>query len=466
LKISKTKEEVVEEVVEEKPKEIKEEIIKQEVQEKKIEKEPKPKPQEVEKETKTLPEPKIEKPKAPKKPKPAQSASSHAIPKTVKIDQSDIDAMMDIVGELLVMKNALPYVANNIKEDTLAQAKSELMAKYEEISRVTDMLQDKVMGMRLLPMSYIFSRYPKLIRDTSKMLGKKIKFEENGGDTKLDKSMIEKIADPLVHIIRNSLDHGIEENEQARLDAGKDPVGFIKISAKSVGDKVEITVEDDGRGIDTQKVLFKAMSMGLISEEDIEKMSEQEKLMMIFNPGLSTKEEVSELSGRGVGTDAVKKTIDELGGKIYLESTQGVGTKLTIELPVSVALTNVFHIKMAGNNYAIAMEHIIETIKIKKDDIQTANNKPFARLRGDIIPLIFEPTLLPANQQEQDVQSVVIIQGKSFRYGLVVNEFVNQLDVVQKPLDGVLHSHPMISGTSLLGNGEVLFILDPNSIVQ
>jgi len=187
--------------------------------------------------------------------------------------------------------------------------------------------------------------------------------------------------------------------------------------------------------------------------------------MMIFNPGLSTKEEVSELSGRGVGTDAVKRTIDELGGKIYLKSKKGLGTTLTIELPVSVALTNVFHVKMDNNNYAIAMEHIIETIKIKKDDIQIANKKPFARLRGDIIPLIFEPTLLPQNQEEQDIQSVVIIQGKDLKYGLVVNEFVNQLDVVQKPLDGVFKNHPMVTGTSLLGNGEILFILDPNNII-
>ncbi|MEA3314234.1 MAG: chemotaxis protein CheW, partial [Campylobacterota bacterium] len=271
--------------------------------------------------------------------------------------------------------------------------------------------------------------------------------------------------DPLVHIIRNSLDHGIEPTSEDRIEAGKDPVGYIKVSAKSIGDKVEIKIEDDGRGIDIQKVLIKAISLGIIKEEDIDIMTEQEKLMMIFNPGLSTKDEVSELSGRGVGTDAVKKTIDELSGKIFLESKSGIGTKLTIELPVSVALSNVFHIKMNNNNYAIAMENIVETIKIKKEDIQIANQKPFVRLRGEIIPLIFEPVLLPYDQEEEDIQSVVIIQGKVFRYGLVVNEFVNQLDVVQKPLDGVLNNHPIISGTSLLGNGDILFIIDPNKIV-
>lgn len=407
-------------------------------------------------------EPKVAKAPAPKEAKVAPAA----IPKTVKIDQADIDGMMDIIGELLVMKNALPYIADNITAQNTAISKSELTAKYEEINRVTEQLQDIIMGMRLLPLSYIFSRYPKLIRDTSKKLGKKIRFEEYGGDTKLDKMMIEKIADPLVHIIRNSLDHGIEPTQQERLDANKDPQGFIKVGAKSVGDKVHIIIEDDGRGINTQKVLIKALELGIANEEEIEAMSEQDKLMMIFHPGLSTADKITDISGRGVGTDAVMKTITELNGNIHLESKAGLGTTVTIELPVSVALTNVFCVKMDGNNYAIAMENVLETIKIASKDMQIANNKPYARLRGEIIPLVFEPRLLPANQVDEDVQSVVIIQSNTMRFGLVVNEFVNQLDVVQKPLDGAIANHPMITGTSLLGNGEILFVLDINKIVE
>jgi len=322
------------------------------------------------------------------------------------------------------------------------------------------------MGMRLLPLSYIFSRYPKLVRDTSKKLGKKIRFEEYGGDTKLDKMMIEKIADPLVHIIRNSLDHGIELTEQDRIDAGKEPHGFIKIGAKSIGDKVQIIIEDDGRGINTQKVLIKALELGIVTEEQIESMDEQEKLMMIFNPGLSTAEEITDISGRGVGTDAVMKTITELNGHIYLKSEAGLGTTVTIELPVSVALTNVFCVKMNNNNYAIAMENVIETIKINSKDMQIANNKPYARLRGEIIPLVFEPRLLGDDAKNRDTHSIVIVQASDLRYGLVVDEFVNQLDVVQKPLEGAIANHPLISGTSLLGNGEILFVLDINAIVQ
>lgn len=387
------------------------------------------------------------------------------VPKTVKIDQSDIDSMMDIIGELLVMKNSLPYIANSITQKENSQSKIDLINKYEEINRVTEQLQDIVMGMRLLPLSYIFSRYPKLVRELSKKLGKKIRFEESGADTKLDKMMIEKIADPLVHLIRNSIDHGIELNEEERIKNGKEIEGFIKITAKSIGDKVQILIEDDGRGIDVQKVLLKALELGIVTEEKIESMDEQEKLQMIFNPGLSTAEKITDLSGRGVGTDAVKKTIEELNGNIYLESSLNIGTKVTIEVPVSVALVNVFCVKMNENNYAISMENVLETIKVASSDIQVANRKKYVRLRGEIIPLVFESRLLPSNQEEMSIQSVVIIQTPNLRYGLVVNEFINQLDVVQKPLEGALCNHPIISGTSLLGNGEILFILDTNNIV-
>lgn len=388
-----------------------------------------------------------------------------SVPKTVKIEQSDIDNMMNIIGELLVMKNSLPYIANSIDSENIIQSKAELITKYEQINRVTEQLQDIVMGMRLLPLSYIFSRYPKLIRELSKKLNKKINFEEYGAQTKLDKMMIEKIADPLVHIIRNSIDHGIETDFEQRLEVGKPKEGLIKIGAKSIGDKVHIIIEDDGRGIDTQKVLIKALELGLTTEEKIESMSEQEKLQMIFNPGLSTATQITDISGRGVGTDAVKKTIEELNGNIYLQSSLGLGTKVTIEVPVSVALVNVFCVKMNNSNYAIAMDNVIETIKVSTNDIQVANKKLYARLRGEIIPLVFEQRLLPKNQKNEKTQNIVIVQANNIKYGLVVNEFVNQLDVVQKPLEGALANHPIISGTSLLGNGEILFILDTNSIV-
>ena len=369
---------------------------------------------------------------------------------------------MDIVGELLVMKNSLPYIAKQIENE---HTKRELLNKYEQISRVTDKLQDRVMGMRLLPLSYIFNRYPKLIRDISKKLNKKVKYIEEGGDTKLDKTVIEKLADPMIHIIRNSLDHGIETPED-RIKLNKDETGILKITAKNEGDKVLISVEDDGRGIDEEKVVMKALKMKIVDPNVVDSMSKEDRLKLIFHPGLSTKDEVTELSGRGVGTDAVKKVIEELGGNIRIFSEKGKGTKIVFELPLSVALTTVFHIKMNNINYAIPMDYVIETGKIDKSEIKMAYHKPFVRMRGELILLLFESILLGKDEIDKDEICFVIIQTQDKKIGLVVDEFLGQLDVVQKPLSGVFREHPFLSGTSLLGNGVVLFIIDIKKLIK
>jgi two-component system chemotaxis sensor kinase CheA len=387
-----------------------------------------------------------------------------ATPKVVKIDQIQIDELMDIVGELLVVKNALPYIAENLVPENIDESKRELSTKYEEISRIIEQLRDRVMQMRLLPLEYIFGRYPKLVRDISKKLNKKIKYIEEGGETKLDKMVIEKLADPLVHIIRNSLDHGIESPSE-REAKNKPPQGILKISAISQGDKVFITIKDDGRGIDIDKVVSKALEKRLISPDLLDSMGEEEKLKLIFLPGLSTNEEITELSGRGVGTDAFKKTIEELGGKIYIKSLKDSGTEIKMELPLSVALTNVFHIEMNKINYAIPMDYIVETVKVTKDEVQTANHNPFIKIRGELIPLLIEGELL-GDTGLKDENSIVIIKFNDIKVGFVVDEFVGQLDVVQKPLTGVIGYHPFISGVSLLGNGDILFVLDVTKILK
>ena len=406
---------------------------------------------------------KTEKIEKAQKPKP-ELKHHNSVPKTVKIDQQDIDILMDIVGEILVIKNSLPYLADSISADSYISAKRELLGKYEEISRVTDQLQDKVMGMRLLPISYIFNRYPKLVREMSKKLGKKIEYKEYGSDTKLDKMMIEKLADPLIHIIRNSLDHGLE-TPQERVEMGKDESGTLTIGAKSEGDRVFIEIKDDGRGIDVDKVINIALEKRLVDPDKLDTMSESEKLSLIFLPGLSTKDEITDLSGRGVGADAVKTTVNELDGKIDIKSQIGKGTTIVLELPVSVALTNLFQIKMAHENYAIAMESVIETDKISKEDIQTANHNPFIRLRESIIPLILNETLLKRDTFK-DEENIIIIKVANTQIALIADELVGQIDVVQKPLTGVLKNHPYINGVSLLGNGQPLFVIKPDSLLK
>ncbi|MEA3354067.1 MAG: chemotaxis protein CheA [Campylobacterota bacterium] len=394
-----------------------------------------------------------------------QQKVSKQVAKTVKIDLSDIDSMMDIVGEMLVIKNALPYIADGLDVSNVETSKRDLQTRYDEINRVTTLLQEKVMQMRLLSVSFIFDRYPKLVRDISKSLNKKIKYSEEGGDTKLDKTIIEKLADPLIHIIRNSLDHGIE-TPQEREENGKDPEGHISISAKSSGDKVYITIEDDGRGIDVDKVVHKALDKKMVDPDQLDHMSHEEKLMLVFHPGVSTMEKISELSGRGVGMDVVRQSIDDVGGKISLKSEVGVGTKLVLELPMSVALTNVFHVKLGDVNYALAMDTISETVQIPKEEIEYVNKKPMLKLRGNLIPLVFYYNLLSKDVDQKENISLLIIETAENKFGFVVDEFVNQLDIIQKPLSSNFKDHPFISGTSLLGNGEVLFVINPVKLIN
>ncbi len=386
-----------------------------------------------------------------------------AIGKTVKIEQEQIDNLMDTIGELLVMKNSMPYIVQTLNADTMEQSKRDILSKYDQISRVTSQLQEIVMSMRLLPLSYIFGRYPKLVRDLSKQLGKKIKYEESGGETKLDKTMIESLADPMIHLIRNSLDHGIE-SAQERLDAGKAEAGTISIEACSEGDKVFITIKDDGKGIDEEAILHKALENGLVSRERAQQMGKTEILQLIFHAGLTTKKQISDLSGRGVGMDAVKTAIENLNGTIAVDSQKSEGTTITLELPVSVALTNVFHIKMNDTDYAIAMDYLIETSQIEKNQIQESNKKPFLQRRGELLPITYPKALIGSGAKEQEQQKVIVLQSGEKKFAMVVDEFVNQLDVVQKPLSGALQKHPIISGSSLLGNGSVLFILDVNKL--
>ena len=388
-----------------------------------------------------------------------------SVPKTIKIDQKEIDYLMDIIGEILVVKNSLPYIAQQIDEKLSVNAKRALLNKYEDIDRITSQLQERIMGMRLLPISYIFNRYPKLVRDISRQLDKEIRYEEFGADTRLDKMIIERLADPLVHIIRNSLDHGAESKSE-RLACGKEQKALLRVGAKSEGDRVVIIIEDDGRGIDADKVVQKALEKGLVDAEALEKMSQKEKLQLIFLPGLSTKEEISELSGRGVGTDAVRSIIYELGGKIEVASELSKGTKTTIEIPISVALSSVFHVMLGNTNFAINMECISETVKVEAKAIEYINEQPVLKLRGALIPLVFYYDLLSKDIKEKSEYSLLIIESGGVKFGFVVDAFVSQLDIVQKPPSSYLANHRFISGTSLLGNGEVLFLINASKLIM
>ena len=400
---------------------------------------------------------KVEK-KAKKVPK--EEIKKAIVGKTVKIDQESIDSLMNVAGELLVAKNSLPYLADGVVGMTHDVIKREIMEKYIFINRLTEQLQDLIMGMRMLPISYVFDRYPKLVRDIAKKLGKKVKLEMSGGETKLDKNMIEMLADPMIHIMRNSLDHGIEMPD-TRTEKGKDSIGTVTLKAYAESDRIVIEIIDDGAGINTDRVANKVLEKGLMSIEEIDALSEDERAELVLLPGLSTVEEITEFSGRGVGMDVVKKSIESFGGSIRIKTKANQGTVITLAIPVSLAVTSLLHIQMNNIHYGIPMDSVSETVKIEKEEIEYLHNEPFIYLRGEVIPLLFIKSMLDDSEIDSKPLSIVVLNIKDNLLAVVVNKFLGQLDVVQKPLVGMMSGHPLFSGTALLGNGQIIMAMDP-----
>lgn len=381
------------------------------------------------------------------------------IGKVVKIEQESIDSLMSIVGELLVAKNSLPYLAGGVHEMDKSQIKRSILEKYSFINRLSTQLQDLIIGMRMLPISYVFDRYPKLVRDISKKLNKKVKLVQEGADTKLDKNIIEMLADPLIHIARNSLDHGLE-TEDERLENGKDGTGTLLMKAYPESDKVIIEIVDDGRGINVDRVSQKILEKGLMSAEQIDKLSYKEKSQLVMLPGLSTAETITEFSGRGVGMDVVKKSVESFGGSIDITTTQGEGTKIVLSIPMSLAVSTLLQVSMNGNTYGFPMDIVSETVKIDSSEITYLNNEPYIYIRGQVVPLLYIDAMLEKDTMKKKILSIVIIMVKGNQLAVIVNELIGQIDVVQKPLDGILENHPLFSGAALLGNGQIIIIFD------
>jgi len=398
------------------------------------------------------------KPKLPTKEKVVKEKA--VVGKTVKIDQESIDNLMNIAGELLVAKNSLPYLADNVIGMTHDTIKREIMDKYIFINRLTEQLQDLIMGMRMLPISYVFDRYPKLVRDISKKLGKKVKLEMHGGETKLDKNMIEMLADPMIHIMRNSLDHGIEMPD-VREQKGKSASGNVTLKAYAQSDKIVIEIVDDGAGINVERVAGKVLEKGLLTPEQIDALSENEMAELVLLPGLSTAEEITEFSGRGVGMDVVKKSIESFGGTINIKTKANQGTVITLSIPMSLAVTSLLHIHMNNIHYGIPMDSVSETVKLEREEIEYLHNEPFVYIRGEVIPLLFIKSMLDEEEMEGQPLSIVVLNIKDNLLAVVVNKFLGQLDVVQKPLVGIMENHPLFSGTALLGNGQIIMSIDP-----
>jgi two-component system chemotaxis sensor kinase CheA len=388
--------------------------------------------------------------------------------KVLRVDQARIDKIMDLVGELVVAKNALPYLAKRAEEEYGVRALAkEIKAQYAGINRLSDELQSAVMQVRMVPISSVFQRFPRLVRDLARKLNKNIKLTLEGEETEADKNIVEELADPLIHLIRNSLDHGLETSEE-RVAACKAPQGNIILRAIPKDDQVIIEVIDDGKGIDPDIIKRKAYEKGVIDEEKLDSISDSDALQLIFAPGFSTAEQVSDLSGRGVGMDVVKTVINQSGGTVIAISEVGKGSTMRLTLPLSMAVTRVMMLEVSQQLYGISMENIVETVRVPIGDLQKIKHQPAVVLRDRLIPLFDLRKLLCVDQIENDDDelAVLVLKHGDEEIGLIIDEFHEGIDIIQKPLEGVMAGFPIYSGTALLGDGRVLLVLNISELVS
>lgn len=402
-----------------------------------------------------------------KEPNKQEATRSNKLHQTVRVDIEKLDNLMNLVGELVINKTRLEQLIRT--NDT-----SSLHETTEQVDRITSDLQDIVMDVRMVPIEQVFNRFPRMVRDLSRDLGKEINLTLEGKETELDRTVIDEIGDPLVHLIRNSMDHGIEEPDE-RLKNGKDRVGNLSLIAKQEGNSIIIIVEDDGKGINIEKVREKSVEKGIITEQEAERMDETSLINLILSPGFSTAEKVSDVSGRGVGLDVVRSKINSLSGSISIESKTNVGSKFIIKLPLTLAIIQALMIKVEAETYAIPLANIDETTSIKVDDIKNIQGQEAMVLRGNVLPLLrLKNTLNVPTEESNDEQEdsedaknelfVVIARRNEQQIGLVVNELIGQQEIVISSLGKILTGIAGISGAAILGDGTVSLILDVNTL--
>ncbi|GGE12971.1 chemotaxis protein CheA [Aureimonas endophytica] len=391
------------------------------------------------------------------------AATAAAAGRQLKVDQGKVDLLMNLIGELIVSKNSLPFLARRA-EDVYGSREMarEIKEQYAVIDRLAQEMQGAVMQVRMLPVSEVFVRFPRLVRDLSRKLGKRIALSIEGGETAADKTIVEALGDPLLHIMRNSLDHGIEGAE-ARRASGKPEEATIRIRAFQEADSVVIEIADDGRGIDPEKIRAAAVAKGVIGAEAAGRLSDQEAINLIYKPGFSTAAEVSDLSGRGVGMDVVLTTVERLGGSVSVTSRLGEGTATRLALPLSMAVTRVMVVEAGRTPYGIPMDLIVETVRVPRGAIRTIKRAETFVLRNSVIPLLRLATLLrlpDAAVAAPEDEAVLVCRVNGSPVGLVIDAFREGMEVLLKPLEGVLAAIRGYSGTALLGDGRVLLVLN------
>ncbi|MFG6496768.1 chemotaxis protein CheA [Fictibacillus sp. UD] len=395
-----------------------------------------------------------------KKEETQQNASAAGSGKTIRVNIERLDQLMNLFEELVIDRGRLEEISKSLRS-------SDLNETVERMSRVSGDLQNIILTMRMVPVEQVFNRFPRMVRGLAKDLGKKVNLEIVGAETELDRTVIDEIGDPLVHLLRNSIDHGIE-TPSVRTSNGKNDTGTIYLRSYHSGNHVFIEIEDDGAGINKQKVLEKALENGIITKEMSENLSDKQCFELLFASGFSTADVISDISGRGVGLDVVKNKIESLGGSISVDSTAGFGTIFSIQLPLTLSIMSVMLVEIQQEKYAIPLSSIIETAIIKKEEILSAHNQKVIDFRGKVVPLVnmkevFEVPL--TNETSQHIPVVVVRKGDKMA-ALVVDSFIGQQEIVLKSLGQYLTSVFAISGATILGDGQVALILDCNALIK
>jgi two-component system chemotaxis sensor kinase CheA len=398
----------------------------------------------------------------------AASRAGRSSATTVRIDVERLDHLLNLVGELVIDRTRLAELGRALREHVGDhRLVTELAETTLHLGRVTDELQAEVMKSRMLPVGTVFSRFPRVVRDLASRQGKQVDLVITGQETELDRSVIEEIGDPLVHLLRNAVDHGVESPDERRA-AGKSPTATVRLVAEHVENSIVITVEDDGRGIDPQRVRARAVERGMLSAEAAARLSDSEAVDLIFVPGFSTAAEVTDVSGRGVGMDIVRANVERLGGSVEVHTRPGQGTRFLLRLPLTLAIVQTLLVRVGGGVYALPLSSVTETLRVPVRDIQRAQRQEAILLRGMVLPLVRLATVFGCEPEPSAREHVFVVAVRvaERQVGLVVDALLGEQEVVIKALGELIGDVPGISSAAILGDGTVALIVDVPNLLQ
>lgn len=377
---------------------------------------------------------------------------------SIRVGTERIDAIMDLVGELVITQSMLSQLGEEFDMSQMERLRDGL----NQLERNSRELQESMMSMRMQPVSFAFNRFPRMVHDISQKLSKQIRLEMIGEDTEMDKTIMEKLNDPLVHLVRNSMDHGLEPPEE-RINAGKEPEGYVRLRAFHQGGSIIVEISDDGRGLSREKILGKAIEKGLVTEKDAELWPDEQVFNLLFEAGFSTADTLSDLSGRGVGLDVVRRNIEGLGGRVEVASKFGEGSSFSIRLPLTLAVLDGQLFRLAGQTFVLPLVSIIESLQIRKELIGgVGSNAEVYRLRDQYIPIIRPASILGCSDKDESLDGglLVVVEWDNRHVGLLVDELLGQQQVVIKSLETNYQKVPAVSGATILGDGKVSLIID------